>query len=566
MTDTVNSAAGSVIARARHNSGEDRPAPRSDARRVAPVTSPDRSVYLTAARTLLPHWLHMIGPSPWYDGCAKPRAAVLADRTAMSRQLAAALATGVLTEVDLHRPDRAHLRECVRAALIRWQLSLRGDGRPEEARSARDPLHVVAAAWVVLLLSETSGLQTSLLLTDLANHLTWLSQRPHADPWVEAALCGALADGAMLTRDTGLLKRARHRLESLLARQSQEGWFPENGGADTGRLSLTIDALARVHRHIGWPELIEPLRRAISFLGPFVRSDGRAGGCYNTGDTAFVSPYGPELLASSMPEAAGLAAACRRWYMALAPDRILGRCEDVCSVLGVGAAMCALGVELPRVPCADVPDRLADRVHFPHAGFTVVTTKSYRAVASTRRGGSLQVVWHNGAADIEDAGVIVLYAHGARTAGRAEPDEQAERDLNTLTYRSTLGRSTSPTPMRKDRLRPWMQALARLRCCGSTASSTGRTPRFDYRSLAHDWSRRRITFQQDTIRIEDSLRCRLPCSAVVVQSPAVETVGPFAEAGAGNRIGRPPLFIEGGRRIDITRVYRNGVLVEFRCG
>ena len=86
----------------------------------------------------------------------------------------------------------------------------------------------------------------------------------------------------------------------------------------------------------------------------------------------------------------------------------------------------------------------------------------------------------------------------------------------------------------------------------------------DYSMLAHDRCIRRITFGDDTVHIHDRVRCRLPCESVVVQSPTIEPRGLFVIATPTDRIGRPPIFVGGGRRVDITRIYRNGELVEMR--
>ena len=88
----------------------------------------------------------------------------------------------------------------------------------------------------------------------------------------------------------------------------------------------------------------------------------------------------------------------------------------------------------------------------------------------------------------------------------------------------------------------------------------------DYRTLAYHRCTRRITFGEDTVHIHDRVRCRLPCESVVVQSPAIEPRGLFVNATPTDRIGRPPIFVAGGRRVDITRIYRNGELVEMHLG
>ena len=80
----------------------------------------------------------------------------------------------------------------------------------------------------------------------------------------------------------------------------------------------------------------------------------------------------------------------------------------------------------------------------------------------------------------------------------------------------------------------------------------------------HDRYRREIAFGQDTIRIRDVVQCRLPCQAIICQSPPTALAVRFVDADNLAVSRRPPLFVEGGKKVEILRVYRQGVLVEQR--
>ncbi|UCC31360.1 MAG: hypothetical protein JSU86_03605, partial [Phycisphaerales bacterium] len=351
--------------------------------------------------------------------------------------------------------------------MIHWQLSLRGDGRPGHRQLLRSPLYVATAGQVVQLLSETAGFQTSMLLRDLERHLQWLPSRPPQTPWVEAALICAIADGGVLVRDTTLLRQARSRLEALLARQNEEGWFPEHGGPDVGRLSLTIDALARLYRQNRWEELKEPLGRALSFLTHFVHPDGSVGGCYSSCDTEFISPYGMELLAPTFAEAASLALLCRRLWAAPVLDEYYGGDDDLRAVLGASTVLAAANAAPLPAEQYVLPSETVGQTRFPGAGLTVFSTKAYHAVVAGRNGGALKVTWRNSAAGLEDPGVVVVYPHGTRTA--AGPNVRGRQHVNGSSV--TCGGILQRTEPKRTGLRHWIKRLAYMIGVGTRKST-----------------------------------------------------------------------------------------------
>ena len=175
----------------------------------------------------------------------------------MYRRRAATSAIGVMLEQDPAVRGKELMNDGVRRSLIHWQMSLRCDGRPFHRRVESRRWHVVNADLVAHLLNETSIFHDSMLLDDVGRHLRWLAAGPRSAPWVEAALVNAMATGALILRDLELLGFARTRLAALLASKDEEGWFPERGGADLGRLSFVVDSLARLYAHHGWQEVGE---------------------------------------------------------------------------------------------------------------------------------------------------------------------------------------------------------------------------------------------------------------------------------------------------------------------
>lgn len=120
------------------------------------------------------------------------------------------------------------------------------------------------------------------------------------------AALGLLRAGLLLD-DTAWLQVAEERLRTLLAWQSDEGWFPEYGGADPGYQTVTIDCLAKYARLRSTPGLEEALRRAVGFCRPLLHPDGSYGGHYGSRGTQHFYPHGMELLAARDAAAADLA-------------------------------------------------------------------------------------------------------------------------------------------------------------------------------------------------------------------------------------------------------------------
>ncbi len=538
--------------------------PVSSSARKSGLATPDPSVYRRAADASLPRLLHILGAAPWLCDDRPVELNAYPYGNALYQQQAAALAIALCCELDRDRSDHAYLHESVRASLIHWQLSLLGDGRPARRDLRASPLHSATLAMVAQLLSETAGFGTDLLLNDFDRHVRWIARRPAQTSWLEAAAICAMADGALLVRDASLLKLARNRLAGLIERQDDEGWFPERGGADIGRLSLTVDALARVYAQNEWAELAEPLERAVGFLIHFVHPDGSAGGCYSSCDSWFLSPYGVELLGESNPEAAALALTCRRRCAELSPDRLFGCDDSLCAALGASICLAAVHAR-PRLakPCP-YPCETRGQTRFPHAGLSIYSTDAYFAVVNGKKGGAFRVNWRNGAADLDDPGVVVSHPRAERTSARHDLRTGVSILDTTVTSSGVLRRTVLQGGRRARRIRRWLGSVgSRLQSITTRPIGNEAQPReTDHKRHARDRYVRKVTFSKDRITIRDEVHTNPPCQTIVCQSPLPEGSTPFGDGAGSSRPARPPIFVEGGRVVHITRTYRDGQLVD----
>lgn len=516
------------------------------------------SVYTAAARSALPRLRHFLEEPSHFGGNVRLIRRAATPET-MYRRLSATWAIGMMLEHDPAVRGNELLNDGVRRSLIHWQMSLRCDGRPFHRRVESRHWHVVNADLVTHLLNETSIFHDAMLLDDVGRHLKWLAAGPRSAPWVEAALVNAMATGALIVREVELLGFARTRLAALLAGQDEEGWFPERGGADLGRLSFLVDSLARLYAHHGWQEVVPPIERAIRFLFSFIPPDGRMGGCFNSCGTEFVSPYGLEIMASKVPEAATLASWARRRCSQWIHDRFSHWSDETLAVMAprIVAASTAATRRLPVG--ADWPWATNPHFHFPKAGLSVHVTDAYHAVVAARRGGALHVTWRSGAAPLVDAGIVVVCAHSTRTSSsgrlRRTPNvgersmfcenilKRGERAQDPVSGRP--GRETGHTSALGDRL----DRQSSIRPARWSAGRVG--------GLAHDTCSREIRFDEETVAIQDVVRCRLPCQAVVCQLP-------HAGASEPTTTERAPIYIAGGKQVTIERLYRDGELIDMR--
>lgn len=157
-----------------------------------------------------------------------------------------------------------------------------------------------------------------LLQLDDAEIRAWLERRAR---WVAAhnesgllanhhALAAlGLARVAQVTGRAEHADAARQRLDRLLAWQSDEGWFPEYGGADPGYQTVTIDCLAKLHEMTKFASerLSAAIDRGLRFARLFLHPDRSYGGEYGSRGTYHFYPHGCELLAATHAPAADLA-------------------------------------------------------------------------------------------------------------------------------------------------------------------------------------------------------------------------------------------------------------------
>jgi len=122
----------------------------------------------------------------------------------------------------------------------------------------------------------------------------------------QAVGVGALAFAGRVLDQPAFTKNARRKLESIIAAQTQEGWFPEVGRMDVGYTFLTVEYVAMAMELWGDFSLVEPFSRAYDFACRFVHPGLTLGEEYSICRNSYISRIATVLLSRINPVAAGL--------------------------------------------------------------------------------------------------------------------------------------------------------------------------------------------------------------------------------------------------------------------
>jgi hypothetical protein len=131
--------------------------------------------------------------------------------------------------------------------------------------------------------------------------------RSHGAVNQDIAAIVAMYSAYIVTQEKWILDQLRENLKNILSLQTEDGFFPEYGGADIGYLSVSLACLAEYHALSGDVTVIRPLKNILDFIQFFVHPDGSTGGEYGSRNTEYFMPGGLEMLASRFPLAGAIA-------------------------------------------------------------------------------------------------------------------------------------------------------------------------------------------------------------------------------------------------------------------
>jgi hypothetical protein len=486
------------------------------------IIAPRGNEYHRALRAMLPALRRIVGPAMKADDGRTWRAGGnVSAVTARMYELAAAQALAVFAG-DTGEAE-FDLRDQIRSTLVRWQLSLLGDGRPAHRASLSVGHRAAAADFVARILAGGVSYETPIIVTDLVRHLRWLWEQRELSVWSQAALIDAACETALVARESGLLRQAREKLRDVLRRQNEAGWFEDGRACAWAEQAFTLDALARVYSQTGWPEMEGALRRALSFASPFAAAP--RGAIFPMSALPF---YAAESSAAWSETALAVGACGREAAVTLpaGPAATMHREFDVslaASSMSLAAAIASGELESPPGVGQGPVSSCDWAVLHRH--------EQYDAWFDADAGAALVVRWRNLDAAFEDD--LSIFTHGSvgrsvRTRITLQPSAHSIR----LIYHGEVHRGERSLLREANRATTFLRRLRSLPSLG-----------------AHE---REIVFAGAQITIRDRIALRRRADAVVFGS--VDAVEP----------GPHPTVLGSVKEAELTRSYRQGRLVESR--
>ncbi len=207
----------------------------------------------------------------------------------------------------------------------------------------------------------------------------------------EIAGACALFNAGKYLQDALLLAAARRKMAQVIAKQNEEGWFPEYGGADLGYLTVSLNYLSEYYLLSHDERAKEALRKIISFLCYFIHPDGSFGGDYGSRNTEYFLPAGFEIARDIEPLSGKIVQHLLPYACSAYPldDRYL------LHYLFSSFVRAAVLSEQRKEKKAEAPEKKIDlfpyqevtEKHFPQAGLFVKSMPSYFAVTALSKGG-----------------------------------------------------------------------------------------------------------------------------------------------------------------------------------
>ncbi len=232
--------------------------------------------------------------------------------------------------------------------------------------------------------------------------------------------------------DATLARHADATIGEILAHQHADGFYCEYGGFDPGYETLGIQYLARYWEKTRDARVLESLRRAVAFLAHAVHPDGSVGGAYGSRHTRLYFPAGFEILASEIPEAAGVASFMRARLgrgEVVTPANVDAHNAYVVSL----SYLHACGVTAPAIAPAPLPCQALREQRLFSSGLLAAGTDAYYAVFALNKAGIGRVhARATGELAHEDAGWVLRDERGLHATQLAKTTFLKRDDGNYL--------------------------------------------------------------------------------------------------------------------------------------
>lgn len=305
----------------------------------------------------------------------------------------------------------------INASLEFWSSIQEGGGGfnemyPHENAIVATAFSAYAVSESLLVLGEQSIGRHARILDSLRRAGDWLI--PRIDGIVVNQTAGsviALYNIHLLTRDGRYRAAAQDKIAFIEKTQDEEGWFAEDGGADIGYLSLAIDYLAKYYDKSKDERALAILRKALSFIAPFIDPRSMLGGSCGSRNTEYVIPSGFEIMARYCREGRPLARMMRgaiKNKVTVTPSCLDDR---YLAYLGYTYLQAYIHASDDDDECG--PRDAEGTVHYPHAGITIIRNEKYHFVQNYKKGGTFKIVFSNGRV-VDDWGIVLMARGGEK--------------------------------------------------------------------------------------------------------------------------------------------------------
>jgi len=290
---------------------------------------------------------------------------------------------------------------------------------------------------------------------------SWLLAHPESQALNQeaAALAGleiaSKIPGVRVDRDA-----LEKRKSELFASQSEEGWFPEYGGADLGYLSVTLDCLWDMYDASGDGRASDAVGKAVKFLAGMISVSRETPVMTNSRNTDYVVPYGLVRAAATDPLAAAVVKSL--FSSADHPGHFLARTDDrySCHYIHQSVFRCYEYLSAMVAQPSTLPCEGGFSHYHPHAGIAVRHTPGEVSLYLAARKGGVAYVYSKDGIVEADYGWRSPAGNGKVAVTHwQEPDYQVEcsRDAEGLKVSSAGHLSVhgwvESTPLRHAALR-----------------------------------------------------------------------------------------------------------------
>ncbi len=503
------------------------------------------SVYRPMADAMSPRWRRVLAAAP----SALERKRPSSQARGLFHVTASALASAVSAFTRGDGVFDRSLVSAIESALVGWQLSHWGDGRPRSRDLKRDSLTVASTHHVVALLGECSQFRTSLLMGDLAAHLGWLRSCSGFPPWVEARVVASLAEGGALLGDGKLSAAAESRVKSLCTQGQIPGWNASRKCGDLSLVSATLDPLARTYGSHQWGCLASTLSAMGKLLEISVDRAGAIGGLRNILRLPFSLPYGIETMAKSGLGCLGIASLCRDYVQQVDASALLSWGEDLVATVGPSVALCLKEGTVGRLDNSTPPAVAAELRSLDDAGICIYQTESYDALVDRKRGGALRIRWSRNGQSQEDHGLRAVFDDKSFTsesiAKRCDVTEEGTKVIISGAFALDDVRVSSG-----------------LAAAGRRAERSPRIARRWFGLCASgDQYNRQIRFEPTRVIITDTFQLRAAADLVLVGANGLEDHPGALSQTQLNASGEDAVVLEDTASATITRVLEGGHVI-----